>query len=284
MAYRIVTDSCCDYPQHMYDELNLSVVNLSVSYKGQEYCSYSEEWLQDFFAGLREGEKATTSAVNPEGWAKAIEPALQAAGQIGALGHDGSVGVDSGHALVQTGALRIAQRDDGSTGLLGEGENLQDLTGLSGADSAGLDGVILRINIRGTAVDQAIAGDNAGIGSQRVQLNEAGFVQQQLDALTGGQLACAVDGSDLSCVTLKRGLSAFADKGKIPFHTHGFDLHIYLCWGNIQSTTSFQIRYVLSYSCCVFVKFIGGNDCVFMAFIYRMYKLNAFWRFVCISD
>ena len=78
MAYRMITDSCCDFPQNMYEELNLSVVNLSVNYKGQEYNSYSEQWLQEMFAGLRAGEKATTSAVNPEGWANAIEPALRA--------------------------------------------------------------------------------------------------------------------------------------------------------------------------------------------------------------
>ncbi|MBR5529786.1 MAG: DegV family protein [Oscillospiraceae bacterium] len=80
MSYKIITDTCCDFPAHMYEELNLGVVPLSVLYKGQYYTSYSEQWLKDMFDGLRSGEKATTSAVNPEGWAAVIEPAL-AAGQ-----------------------------------------------------------------------------------------------------------------------------------------------------------------------------------------------------------
>ena len=78
MAYRIVTDTGCDFPQHMYEELNLTVVPLTVTYKGQEYNSYTESWLKEMFDGLRAGETATTSAVNPEGWKNAIEPILTA--------------------------------------------------------------------------------------------------------------------------------------------------------------------------------------------------------------
>ena len=80
MSYKIITDTWCDFPAHMYEELNLGVVSLSVLYKGVSYNSYSEQWLKDLFDGLRHGETATTSAVNPEGWSAVIEPAL-AAGQ-----------------------------------------------------------------------------------------------------------------------------------------------------------------------------------------------------------
>ena len=77
MSYRIVTDTCCDFPEQIYDELNLSVVRLSVNYKGQITDSYTEEWLQAMFDGLRAGEVATTAAVNPTGWEEVIEPVLQ---------------------------------------------------------------------------------------------------------------------------------------------------------------------------------------------------------------
>ena len=77
MSYRIVTDTCCDLPEQMYDELNLSVVRLGVNYKGQTTDTYTEDWLQDFFDGLRAGEVATTAAVNPTGWEEVIEPVLQ---------------------------------------------------------------------------------------------------------------------------------------------------------------------------------------------------------------
>ena len=77
MSYKIITDTCCDFPAHMYQELDLEVVNLSVLYKGVNYNEYSEQWLKELFDGLRHGESASTSAINPEGWANAIEPVLQ---------------------------------------------------------------------------------------------------------------------------------------------------------------------------------------------------------------
>lgn len=76
MTYKIITDTCCDFPTEMYKELDLQVVPLSVLYKGVSYLEYSESWLKDMFDGLRKGEAASTSAVNPDGWATAIEPVL----------------------------------------------------------------------------------------------------------------------------------------------------------------------------------------------------------------
>ena len=68
MSYRIVTDSCCDFPEKMYEELNLDYVRLTVNFNGKAYNSYKEKWLQDMYAGLRKGATTQTSAVNPEGW------------------------------------------------------------------------------------------------------------------------------------------------------------------------------------------------------------------------
>jgi DegV family protein with EDD domain len=77
MSYRIVTDSCCDFPEKMYEELNLDYVRLTVNFNGKAYNSYKEKWLQDMYAGLRSGAATQTSAVNPEGWKAVIEPVLQ---------------------------------------------------------------------------------------------------------------------------------------------------------------------------------------------------------------
>lgn len=76
MSYKIITDTCCDFPAQMYKDLQLEVVPLSVVYKGETYTNYTEAWLQEMFDGLRNGEKATTSAINPTGWAQVIEPVL----------------------------------------------------------------------------------------------------------------------------------------------------------------------------------------------------------------
>jgi len=78
MSYRIITDTCCDFPEKMYGELDLKLVRLSVTYKGKTVNTYSEEWLKDMFNGLRGGAAATTAAANPTEWAAAMEPVLAA--------------------------------------------------------------------------------------------------------------------------------------------------------------------------------------------------------------
>lgn len=77
MAYRIITDTCCDFPQQMYRELNLVTVPLCVRFRGGEHTQYTESWLKDMYAGLRNGESASTAAANPQDWAAVIEPVLK---------------------------------------------------------------------------------------------------------------------------------------------------------------------------------------------------------------
>ncbi len=78
MSYRIVTDSCCDFPEIMYDQLDLSMIPLSLHYQGQDHMDLSEAFLKNLYKGLREGEIASTAAANPDGWASVIEPVLAA--------------------------------------------------------------------------------------------------------------------------------------------------------------------------------------------------------------
>ena len=77
MSYKIVTDTCCDLPADMYQQLDLEVVSLSVLYKGESHSHYTESWLKEMFDGLRNGETASTSAVNPESWKDVIQPVLE---------------------------------------------------------------------------------------------------------------------------------------------------------------------------------------------------------------
>ena len=78
MSYCIITDTCCDLWQEFYDTLQVRAVSLCVNFKGESIDSYTESWLKDFYDGLRGGEAAQTSAVNPEGWKAVIEPVLSA--------------------------------------------------------------------------------------------------------------------------------------------------------------------------------------------------------------
>lgn len=74
--YKIITDSGCDLPQEMLSRLDVPIVPLTVNYKGAEQDDTVDEGIKDMYAGLRAGEVATTSAINPDRWAKAMEEVL----------------------------------------------------------------------------------------------------------------------------------------------------------------------------------------------------------------
>ena len=77
MSYRIITDSCCDFTDRMYDTNQVSYAPLTVVYKGQAHDHFFQEAaVKAFYDELRSGITATTSAVNPEGWAAVMEPWL----------------------------------------------------------------------------------------------------------------------------------------------------------------------------------------------------------------
>lgn len=78
MSYKIITDSCCDFPNEMYAELGLTMVPLSVEFRGKTYDDKNDDSLKEMYDGLRAGEAAKTAAVNPDRWAGAIEPVLAA--------------------------------------------------------------------------------------------------------------------------------------------------------------------------------------------------------------
>ena len=77
MSYKIITDTGCDLPTSKYAELNITVVPLSVLYKGENHTQYPDSFIKELYDGLRSGESATTSAINPDGWSQYITPVLE---------------------------------------------------------------------------------------------------------------------------------------------------------------------------------------------------------------
>ena len=77
MSYQIITDSCCDFPKALLETLNIATAPLSLTFRDQVWTDTTDEGLKTIFAGLRNGESASTSAANPEDWARAIEPVLK---------------------------------------------------------------------------------------------------------------------------------------------------------------------------------------------------------------
>ena len=79
MSYRIITDSCCDFTPAQYKEYGLSFVPMTVVYQGQPHDDFlDEKSIKMVYDGLRNGETASTCAVNPDGWTKIMEPSLAA--------------------------------------------------------------------------------------------------------------------------------------------------------------------------------------------------------------
>ncbi len=78
MNYQIITDSCCDFSTPMYETLGLTFVPLSVEFRGETNDDRNDDSLKEMYDGLRSGEAAKTSAVNPSRWAEVMEPSLSA--------------------------------------------------------------------------------------------------------------------------------------------------------------------------------------------------------------
>lgn len=77
-AYQIITDSGCDLPKAMLQELDVITASLMLNYRGESRPDSVDDQIQELYQGLRDGENATTSAVNPQQWECVIEPVLAA--------------------------------------------------------------------------------------------------------------------------------------------------------------------------------------------------------------
>ena len=77
--FKIITDSGCDFTLAELEQMNVGRAPLSVLFKGELHEDFAtDEERKVLYDGVREGEMPTTSAVNPEGWATVMKPALEA--------------------------------------------------------------------------------------------------------------------------------------------------------------------------------------------------------------
>ncbi len=83
--YVIVTDSSCDLPAELAQELELAVLPLTLTLGGKEYANYldgREIGFSEFYGRIRQGEAAVTAAANVESYLSLAEPILQAGKDI----------------------------------------------------------------------------------------------------------------------------------------------------------------------------------------------------------
>ena len=107
MSYKILTDSACDLPQSMLQQLDVAVTPLHVLFRGQQMPDTVEDAaIADFYAAMKAGEVPATSAVNPDGWARIMEPALAAGQDLLVLGFSGGLSTTYQSAVIAAGDLQ----------------------------------------------------------------------------------------------------------------------------------------------------------------------------------
>lgn len=83
--YVILTDSSCDLPAELAQELELTVLPLTLTLGGREYANYLDEreiGFGDFYSRIRQGEVAVTAAANLVAYLSLMEPILQSGKDI----------------------------------------------------------------------------------------------------------------------------------------------------------------------------------------------------------
>ncbi len=107
--FAILTDSCCDLPQNIVSQLDITVLPLSFLIGGTTYQNYSdnrEMSPQDFYARLRDGEMATTSAVNVGQYEEAFAALLEQGKDILVLAFTSALSTTYQSAVIAAGDLQ----------------------------------------------------------------------------------------------------------------------------------------------------------------------------------
>ena len=101
MSYRIITDSGCDFTDQQYKDLGVAYAPLSVLFKGEVLDNLNDpKDLKNFYDGMRGGEMPTTSAVNPDGWVRIMQPILDAGEDVLCLAFDSGISTTYQSAVI----------------------------------------------------------------------------------------------------------------------------------------------------------------------------------------
>jgi len=110
----IITDSCCDLPAGLADELGLVVIPLSVMIDGKQYTNYldgREISAAKFYSLLRDGKSGTTSAVNISDFSSVMEPILQSGRDILYLGFSSALSATFSASTIAAEELKTSYPD-----------------------------------------------------------------------------------------------------------------------------------------------------------------------------
>ena len=125
--YKIITDSGCDLPREMLSRLDVQSVPLIVNFRGEALEDSVDEGIKEMYAGLRAGEAASTSAVNPDRWMALMEQALTAGQDVLAIAFSSGLSTTYQSAVIAANELKEKYPDrkifvlDGLSASLGQG-------------------------------------------------------------------------------------------------------------------------------------------------------------------
>ena len=128
MNYQIITDSCCDFTGEQYEAMGVTYVPLAVMWDGCSCVHFSDEKaLKNFYDQMRCGLVATTSALNPDNWERAMKPFLRAGRDLLVLTVSSGISATYQSAVIAAQELgeQFPEREirvvDSRSGSLGEG-------------------------------------------------------------------------------------------------------------------------------------------------------------------
>ena len=104
--YKIITDSGCDLPKEMLSNLDLQTVPLFVNFQGKALEDSVDEGIKEIYAGLRDGEAATTSAVNPDRWMEKMEGVLAEGQDVLVIAFSSGLSTTYQSAVIAAGELK----------------------------------------------------------------------------------------------------------------------------------------------------------------------------------
>ena len=111
-SYRILTDSSCDLPYALAQELGVLSVPLSVNLKGSEIENLlegdpkSQLNMKEFYDTLRTGAMTSTTAANPGKWAGFMEPVLAEGKDLLVLAFSSGLSATYSSAVLAANELR----------------------------------------------------------------------------------------------------------------------------------------------------------------------------------
>ena len=105
-SFQIITDSACDMTLAEYEKLDVKVVPLKVSFRGQLSDDRNDDSLKEIYDALRAGEEAKTSAVNPETWKTVMEPSLREGKDVLVLAFSSGLSTTCQSAQIAAAELR----------------------------------------------------------------------------------------------------------------------------------------------------------------------------------